>query len=235
MNANERRQYEMLVRVRDFGTAHGQLFPAATVAGETFAAVDAAIKELDAQELAHLAASVSARAQRKDTARQALLDRLQAIVQTARVLRHDDASLIQQFEVPAPASDQTLVNTGRKFARDAAALGPQFIAHGMPAAFIAELNALVDGFETALRDRGLGREARRAAGLRTKAALASGMDAVRRLDAIVTNHLTDDAVATALWERERRVAYPKRTDPAPGSEPAPAPVVPESPTNTKAA
>ncbi len=72
MNVIEQRQYEMLVRVRNFGTTYGHLFPASSVAGETFAAVDAAIKELDAQELAHLAASVSARAQRKDTARQAL-------------------------------------------------------------------------------------------------------------------------------------------------------------------
>ena len=231
MKANERRQYAMLVRVRDFGTIYGSLFPAASVAGKTFAAVDAAIKELDAQELAHLAASVSARAQRKDTARQALVDRLQAIAQTARVLRHDDASLIQQFEVPAPASDQTLVNTGRKFARDAAALSSQFIAHGMPEAFLAELNALVDSFDTALRDRGLGREARRAAGLSTRAALASGMDAVRRLNAIVTNHLTGDAVTKALWQRERRVAYPKRADPAP----TPAPAVIDSPTDSKAA
>jgi len=235
MNANERRQYEMLVRVRNFGTTCGRLFPAASVAGETFAAVDAAIKELDAQELAHLAASVSARAQRKDTARQALVDRLQAIAQTARVLRHDDSSLLQQFEVPAPASDQTLVNTGRKFARDAAALSTQFIAHGMPVAFITELNALVDGFEAALRNRGLGREARRAAGLSTRAALASGMDAVRRLDAIVTNHLTDDAVTKALWKRERRIVYPKRTDPVPAAEPAAAPAAPESPAGTKAA
>jgi len=65
MNTIERRQYEMLVRVRNFGTTSGHLFPASSVAGENFAAVDAAIKELDAQELAHQAAAVCARAERK--------------------------------------------------------------------------------------------------------------------------------------------------------------------------
>jgi len=131
MNAIERRQYAMLLRVRDFGDSFGERFPASSVARENFAAVAAAIKELDAQDVAHMAASLSARAQRKDTARQALLARLQAISQTARVLRQDTSGLVEQFEVPAAAADQTLLTTGRKFARDAEAFSSQFIAHGM--------------------------------------------------------------------------------------------------------
>jgi hypothetical protein len=84
--------------------------------------VAAAITELDAQDVAHMAASLSARAERKDIARQVLLARLQAISQTARVLRQDNSALVQQFEVPGRATDQTLLNTGRKFVRDAEAL-----------------------------------------------------------------------------------------------------------------
>ena len=68
MNTRERRQYEMLVRVRDFGDSFGGRFPTSSVARENFAAVAAAIKELDAQDVAHMAASLSARAERKDTA-----------------------------------------------------------------------------------------------------------------------------------------------------------------------
>jgi hypothetical protein len=232
MNAIERRQYDMLVRVRDFGDGYGHLFPAASVARENFAAVAAVIKELDAQDLTHMAASVAARAHRKETARQALLARLQAINQTARVLRQDAPGLDRQFEVPTPASDQTLLTAGRKFARDAEALSSQFLAHGMPATFLADLTALVDGFDRALRDRGLGREARRAARVSTRAALSSGLAAVRSLTAIVTNHLGEDAVTRTLWDRERRIVYPergRRTE-AP-QEPAPA----ASPTGSKAA
>jgi hypothetical protein len=158
MNAMERRQYEMLVRVRDFGTTYVDLFPEASVARDNFAAVEAAIRELDAQEVAHSAASVAGRAQRNSAARQVLADRLNAIAQTARVIRQDDSNLLQQFEVPAPATDPALITTGRKFARDAEGLSSQFIAHGMPVTFIADLTALVDSFESALRDRGLGRE-----------------------------------------------------------------------------
>jgi diaminopimelate epimerase len=42
-----------------------------------------------------------------------------------------------------------------------------------------------------------------------EAALESAMEAVRKLDVIVANRLHDDAVTMAVWERERRVGYPK--------------------------
>jgi hypothetical protein len=231
MNTMERRQYEMLVRVRDFGSSYGELFPGSSVARENFTAVAAAIKELDAQDLAHMAASLSARAQRKELARQALLVRLQAISQTARVLRQDESGLVLQFEVPAPATDPTLLTTARKFARDAEAFSSQFIAHGMPVTFRTDLTMLVDSFESALRDRGLGREARRAARVSTKAVLSSGLAAVRSLDAVVSNHLSPDAVTRTLWNSERRVVYPRRTE----ATPAPVAAAPEPPAGTRAA
>jgi hypothetical protein len=228
MNTIERRQYEMLGRVRNFGTTNGHLFPASSLAGENFAAVDTAIKQLDAQELAHQAASVSSRAERKSEVRQALAARVQAVAQTARVVRGGDPALLQQFEVPVSATDQALLATGRKFARDAEAFSPQFIAHGMPTTFVADLNALVNEFEAALRDRGLGREARRTARLSTKATLASGIAAVRTLHAIVINHLGGDEVTRTVWMRERRIIYPKRGEAASPPQAAPAPATPAS-------
>jgi len=236
MNAIEQRQYDMLGRVRDFGNNHGQLFPASSVARQNFEAVAAAIKELDAQAITHMAASLSARAERKTMARDALLARLHAISQTARVLAGGEPGLDQQFKVPSPATDHALLTAGRKFAQDAEPFSSQFIAHGMPATFLSDLKALVDGFEAALRDRGLGRDARRAARASTTAGLSSGLAAVRSLDVIVINHLRDDAAATNVWERERRIVYPpraKQTDATPAS--AAASAAPDAPTGTKAA
>jgi hypothetical protein len=235
MNAIERRQYEMLLRVRDFGDSHGHLFPSSSVARQNFETLAAAVTELDAQELVHMAASASARAERKTTAREALLARLQAMSQTARVLVADAPGLAQQFRVPNPVTDQTLLTTGRKFARDAEPLSSQFIARGMPAAFVADLDALVGSFERALRDRGVGREALRAARAGTKTALLSGLAAVRSLNAIVTNHLHNDAVARTVWEGARRIVYPARARTAATRGPASAAAVPGSPTVSKAA
>jgi hypothetical protein len=236
MHVFERRQYDMLVRVRDFGDRYGHLFPTSSVARQNFETVAAALTELDAQDLTHMAASVSARAHRKEIAREALLTRLQAISQTARVLAEDAPGLDLQFPMPTSVSDQTLLTTGRKFVRDAELLSSPFLAHGMPASFVADLNALVDGFERAVRDRGVGREARRAARVSTRAALASGRAAVRSLDAFVTNHLRDDEVTRTVWEQAHRVVYPdraKRTEAAP--EPAPQGTASESAPDNKAA
>ena len=236
MNTIERRQYDMLVRIRDFGDRYGDLFPASSVARQKFATVAAAVAELDAQALAHMAASMSARAPRKTMARAALLARLQAVSQTARVLAADAPGLDQQFHLPHKPTDQTLLTAGRKFARDAEPLSSRFVLHGMPVTYIADVHALVDGFERALRDRGVALEARYAARASAKAALLSGLAAVRSLDAIVTNHMHDDAVTRTVWKSDRRIVYPARAPrTAAMPEPAPAAVAPEPATGRQAA
>jgi hypothetical protein len=123
----------MLVRVPDFGVGYGHLFPASSVARQKFAAVAAAATDLDAQELTHMTASVSARAHRKTLEREALAARLQAISRTARVLAAEAPGLDRQFEVPNPPTDHALLTTGRKFARDAEPFSSEFVAQGMPA------------------------------------------------------------------------------------------------------
>jgi len=210
MNAIERRRYEMLVRVRNFSDTHGHLFPASSVARQSFAAVAAAIAELDGQSVTRSAASAAMLAEPKRIAREALLARLQAIGRTARVLAEDMPGLDQQFHVSAEAADHRLLTTGRRFVRSIEPFSSQCLAHGMPVTFVADLHALVDAFDRALHDCARGRGARRAADANTRAALSRGSAAVRRLDAIVINHLSDDAVTRTVWEGVRRIGYPAR-------------------------
>lgn len=56
MTANETRRHEMFIRIREFGITHRDRFPAETVGGQAFAAVDSAITELDAQAVLQLRA-----------------------------------------------------------------------------------------------------------------------------------------------------------------------------------
>lgn len=210
MNATETRQYEMLVRVRDFGTSYGHLFPESSVGRQKFAEVAAAVKELDAHALTHMTAVVSASASQKAAARAALRGELQAMSQTARVLAEDAQGLDRQFELPDPATDPAMLTAGRKFARDAEPFSKEFIAHGMKSTFLADLDALVDNFEHALLARGMGRDERLAAKASIKAAVSSGLAAVRRLNVIVTNALKNDDVTRTVWNRDRRIVYPER-------------------------
>jgi hypothetical protein len=228
MNAFERRQYEMLLRVRDFGNTHRQLF-SAPGAQQTFAAVSATIDNLTATALLKVTASVSARADRKEAKRKALVDLLARVSQLARVLRAGGWTL-PAFTLPASKSDQALLTTGRQFARDAATVDAEFSANGMGSAVIG---ASTTAFETALRDRGMSRADRTAARARIRELISSALLDVRRLDLMVQNELATDAVVQAVWKQARRVEEARggsrgATDqpaptPAPASEPEPEP------------
>src|SRR5689334_23190167 len=91
MNKDELRRYEMLVRVRDFGTAHEDIFPSSTLGGQAFAAVAAAVTELSQQSATQLSARGSTREglTTKSVARAALRDDLDAIIRTARAIALD--------------------------------------------------------------------------------------------------------------------------------------------------
>jgi hypothetical protein len=152
MKASERRQYAMLLRVRDFGATHGQSFSAAG-APAAFAAVSAAIEELATTAVMKRSASMGARADRKAETRKALRRLLVNVGRLARVLRAGGQTL-PAFELPVSKSDQALLTAARQFARDTAAFDADFGGHGMSTTRIAAATAR---FETALRDRSISR------------------------------------------------------------------------------
>jgi hypothetical protein len=219
MKTTERRQYEMLVRMRDFGEAHQDLFPESSVTKNLLAAIDAAVTALSQHAAAKMSTARVGRSN-KTMARTALRDRLEAIGLTARAIAQDTPGLEDKFHMPDDHSDLALITAGRVFAQDANGFASQFIGHAMPATFIADLTGLVDQFEQAIHDRQAGKDGQVAARASIEAALTSGLVAVRKLDAIVTNHLHDDPVTTAVWRRDRRIDYRSRGR-STGEAPAP--------------
>jgi hypothetical protein len=218
MNRIEIRQYEMLVRVRDFGAARVDLFPTASLAGQQFAGVDAAVTQLRE----HAVSQMSSRPQRagtQPTARRALLDALETISRTATAIKAADPAFDNKFHLPRRQPSQALLATGRSFAREAAPVAELFVAHEMPKTFIADLNGLVEALEMAMRAREARKDARTAARVHFKTTLASGLAAVHQLDVLIPNRLKDDPVTLAVWERDRRIEYPAR-----GKDPATSPV-----------
>jgi hypothetical protein len=201
MNAIERRQYEMLLRVRDFGNTYASSFSAAGAARQTLATVNDLVSELTTADMRKMSASVAARAQRKQTARKALTDLLVKSNQLAKLLR-GRGQTTPAFELPRSRSDQALLTAGRQFAHDATALDDDFTAHGMPVKLLADTTA---AFETAVRDRGMSRSDRIAAGTRIRDLLATAINEARRLDLIVSNELAGDKVVQAVWKQARHV------------------------------
>ena len=211
MNAIETRRYEMLVRVRDFGKAHGELFGVSSPGGNAFATVEAAVTELSRHAVSKMSSQGAARdsGQRRETARTAVREQIDAISRTAGLMAEDKPDLAERFRLPKARNDQALITAGRLFIRESEAVEAEFIAHGMPSTFRTDLNAAVQRFEHALHDRDAGRAGQTAAQAGISAALESGIAAVDALDVIIANRLRGDAVTMAVWERERRVKYPK--------------------------
>ena len=218
------RQYEMLGRTRDFGTTYAHLFSESSLALQMFLAVAVAVQQLSAYTVAKLSSVQGTTT--KAMARAALTDRLTAIGQTGRAIAEHTPGLEEKFVfLITHQSAQALLMTARVFAQDAAPLADRFIAHDMPKTFLADLAQSIADFEQAIHERVAGRDERIAAREHIAAALASGLSAVRALDAIVVNRLHDDPATMAVWKRDRRVQYPGRQKSA-VAEPVPAPAPP---------
>jgi hypothetical protein len=229
MNTIETRQYEMLVRVRDFGKAHRDLFPTPSPGRQAIAAVEAAVTELSRHAELKMSSQGPARdgGERRQTARTAVREQIHAISRTAALMAEDKPDLAERFRLPKARTDQALLTAGRLFVRDSETFEAEFLARGMPSSFRADLNTAIERFEHALRGRDAGRAEQTAARAGIGAAFESGLAAVQHLDVIVANRLRGDAVTMAVWERERRVQYPKSAGnvvAAPTSPPPSAPV-----------
>jgi hypothetical protein len=213
MQQFDRRRFEMLARVRDFGVTYGHLFPESSLAVQAFATVGHVVRDLDARYMTAAEASEAARAARTKGARRALQEHLQLLANTAAVLGGTDAGFTAHFEVQAGGDDQVLLTMARRSVQQAEAVSAQFVAHGMAPGFLAELTTVIDQFEAALRDRGRSRDRLRGARAGIRDALEVGLKAVAQLDVIVANHLRSNAIAREGWKRSRRISRPARRKP----------------------
>lgn len=201
MNANQTRQYEMLLRVRDFSKTHGDLFVSPT-AQEAFAAINSAVDELTATAQMKLSALQASRADRKRKTRKALIELLVNVGQLARVMRArgQAAPLFRQLE---SKSAHVLLTTARQFAHDVAPFEAEFSGHGLGAAVINETAAV---FEAAVRNREVKRADHMEARVRIRGLLASALLDARRLDLIVRRTLGEDEnPVRAVWKQARHV------------------------------
>lgn len=230
MDTIETRRYEMLIRVRDFGAAHADLFPAGSLGRKMFAATATAVAALGQQAATQVSGRGAEGSNSKAAARAALRDALRAISRTSHALALDTPGLDDKFRLPFTRTGQALLNVGRAFVQDVRPFSADFVAHGLPTTFLKDLEANIQRYDAAIREHAEGIGTRIAARTAIGVAIAAGLDAVQRLDAIVLNRLRDDPATYAAWERARRVVQPPHTrNGAPQSVPPGPPVVPPAP------
>ena len=218
MRTIERRQYEMLDRLDNFGDAHIDEFADTSFARVQFAAVATAVTQLRSYAISKMSAEGEGMST-KLMAREALLDRLKAMELTARAIALDTPGLEDKFHLPVRLPDQAMLTAARLFARDAEPLTAQFIGHSTPT-FLAELKGLIEQFERAIHEQNAGKDEHVMARVSIKTALSSGIAAARKLDAIVSNQLHGDEATMAVWKRDRRIEYPGKAKRAAAGPPA---------------
>src|SRR5512138_3587648 len=204
MTSQEIRQYRMLLRVRDFGAARRELFPARSVSGKLFASVAAAAEALQQHDSSDLAARGGEHdgTTSKAAARAGLRRQLRAIAQTAAAA--EAPGLGGKFRIALYCRDERLLSQARTILAEAKPFEEAFVAHDLPPRFLSELRAAIDALEGAMRERASGRDQRIAARARFEAAMEDGLRAVRRLSGLVPNKLQDPADVT-LWNGARRI------------------------------
>jgi hypothetical protein len=228
MKTTHRCRFEMLARVREFGVNFGHLFPGATRAQALFGRVSDIVGQLEKWDLAEIAASGTARAKKKAVARDALVALLTRLDASARVMGGESPQLDARFQ-RGRVGDHALLTVARQFAGECDAHADEFVAHGVPPTFRTDLDQRIAGLDAALRERHSGREEQVAARQQIAALIEEGLAAVRTLDLMVTNVLEADPVTRAVWQRDRRLTYPRTRKRAQGeteAPPAPAQVEP---------
>src|SRR5262249_31956064 len=207
MNVHEIRRYRMLTRVHDFGARYRGVFAPVALAKQLFASVDDAIAAVDGHARSQSSSRLDAREQTiaKAIARETLLERLRAVRRTVRACAPDARSVDSRFALPRGARDRLLVAAARAFAEAAAPLEHELIAHAMPPTCIKDLTTAIDDFEQAMHERHVATGTHVGARVGIEIAVAKGFAAVRRLDAIVANHLHDSPGLLLVWQRARRV------------------------------
>jgi hypothetical protein len=213
MNSVINRTYEMFVRVLIFAAERAASFPANSLGAETVAELRKVVEELTeagTTQTSGLSSVQRATAERL-AAREALRESMQAVARTARVMAIDTPGLENKFRLPRSGSDPALLLTARAFATDALPLKADFLRHEMHESFIEDFKEDIADLERAMGQQNTGRGAHVSATASVETAAERGMNAVRKLDAIVRNKFRDDPAALAAWESARHVESTPRT------------------------
>jgi hypothetical protein len=199
----------MFLRVRNFGTAHPDLFPESSPAGESLAVVARAAAAIETHMTAKLAADAEVRKVKSRT-RAALRTQMKAVARTVRGLALQEESLVKRLRMPSKRTDVALASAARFFIQEAEVMQEKLVRMGLPPTVVIDLRTLVDGLEATSEQRRAGQASRASAQQGLSTALNQGTRAVRILDVIVVNVLRDDPMRLAAWNIARRLERSSR-------------------------
>src|SRR6266446_5248403 len=147
MDDNQNRRHQMFVRTREFIQQRIEDFSETGAVRQLFNDLKVTITLIEQLASAQVTGIGQARlgTETRGEARAELGDDLDAIFGVARTM-----GVESQFQRPTANNDDALLHAARSFATNALPLKAQFIAHEMPADFLDDLNADINGLEAAI-------------------------------------------------------------------------------------
>ena len=214
MNDRQRRRFERLARVSNFGASVSGDFPATGKGGQAHARLAAAVAAAGTHDTAR-ATNQRERQQstgaRKDT-RLTIQTSLAAISNTADTIALDHPEVKDSFRRPRTnINDQTLLSTARSFAAAALPLKARFIEYEMPTDFLEQLDKAISGFEQSVNRQTSGASAGLASNAALENTLKQGEQELEKFDTAVRNKFRDDPAKLAAWESARRLEKAPRS------------------------
>jgi hypothetical protein len=226
MNIKYVRVLEMLIRVRQFGAAHADVFPTGSRGAELFALVAASITNMETHATTQDSSKRGAKEQVaiKRAALDNLCGQLEAISRTARAMSLSTPGIADKFRMPRSKGEQAILTTARSFATDIAPHKAELIRRGLGASFDEDLGEAIAALEELADSKAQKVGVSVAATAAVSKAAEQGRNAVRELEAIVLNIFRDDPAALAEWDSASHTERASRRagSATPSTPPAPA-------------
>lgn len=213
MDDRDLRNYEMVLRVNNYGTENAADFPAKTLGGQLFNRISTSVTNLSEHIASRSSSKSSAMAgtSSKSSAREDLLTDMEMMRRTARAMAQTMPGMGEKFRIPRNLTNQGLLGTARAFLADATPLKSEFLRFAMPPDFLDDLAAHIDDFENALNAQQTGRGQQVLSHAAFDDELDNAISAVRQLDPIVRNTYHDNPAKLAEWESARHVERAPRS------------------------
>jgi hypothetical protein len=201
MNDRERRQYERLVRVKNFGKENVTDFEANSRAARLFAELEKLLADIDANSSEQFSADSEKRqaAANKATLRAEILESLRIIRDITRAIAIENPDFSERFLIPGSLNDQGLLAIARAFLNDARPFLDEFVSYEMPADLLDDLAADIADFQAAIEQANKGLTDRGVAVEGIDKAMSRSMDLVSQLKPIVSNKYRKDPQKLSQW------------------------------------
>ena len=216
MTDDEVRRYDGGVRIKEFADSNASFFPAGSVQETQVTVITDELTAIDILGGKQAGGFAESRQQYevKDTARENMRDDMSDWSRTAKSMEYEFNGIMDKFRMPRGSRDADLINTARAFVTEAAPYQADFIRYGMPATFIADLQAKIAAFEATLGPTADAVTEHVEATAEIAAAIRRIMVARRILDGVMRNVLAANTGKLAAWVSASHIEKaPQRTPP----------------------